>query len=695
MTDPILNVRDLKTYFFTDEGVVRAVDGISFEVYPGETLGIVGESGSGKSVTAMSIIRLLDDPSRIVSGEILFRGRDIVQLKSNELRMLRGGSIAMVFQDPMTSLNPVLRIAKQLIEAMLVHGRYSKDAAYERAVDLLNRMGITGAKQAIKNYPHQFSGGMRQRVMMAMGFSNDPALLIADEPTTALDVTVQAQILDLMRQLNQEFETAIILISHDLGVVANLCSRVVVMYGGEIVEEGLVEDLLSEPKHPYTWALINAVPRISSIEQKRLTVIDGMPPDPLNHPKGCRFSPRCPFRVDKCDAHPQLLEVAPAHKAACWITQDGMNLPNSENNGIVAAITRVTDSKQKYSTRELSIQTRNSAKNLELPVDVPHLELKEVSKHFQIGTNWIPGQKRQILTAVDKISLKVAKGETIGLVGESGCGKSTLARVIVNIYKPTNGEVWFEGYKISELNSDKLRPFRQRIQMIFQDPYASLNPRMKVGEIIGEPLLFHKIADDNNGAEERTKELLDLVGLNPRAINQYPHEFSGGQRQRIGIARALAVNPHLIIADEPISSLDVNIQAQIINLLEDLQEIFNLTYIFISHDLSVVRHASDRIVVLYLGKVMEIASSVNLIDNPLHPYSKSLISAVPVADLKIARMRQRIRLKGDIPSPFNPPKGCRFHSRCPIAQPICIEEEPLLLEHTPGQWAACHFPGEL
>ena len=357
MTEPILRVRDLKTYFFTDEGVVRAVDGVSFEVYPGETLGIVGESGSGKSVTAMSIIRLLDDPSRIVSGEILFRGRDIVDMKPHELRMLRGGNIAMVFQDPMTSLNPVLRIAKQLIEAMLVHGRYTKDTAHKRAVNLLYRMGITGAEQAIKNYPHQFSGGMRQRVMMAMGFSNDPALLIADEPTTALDVTIQAQILDLMRQLNQEFNTAIILISHDLGVVANLCSRVVVMYGGEIVEQGLVEDLLSEPKHPYTWALINAVPRLDSTEQKRLTVIEGTPPDPLNYPKGCRFSPRCPFRISLCDEHPQLLEVTPGHKAACWVSQDGKKLPNSEYNGVVASVTRTTDSEQENHSRELSIRT--------------------------------------------------------------------------------------------------------------------------------------------------------------------------------------------------------------------------------------------------------------------------------------------------------------------------------------------------
>jgi peptide/nickel transport system ATP-binding protein len=698
MTDPILEVRNLKTYFFTDLGVVRAVDDVSFEVFPGETLGIVGESGSGKSVTAMSIIRLLEDPSRIVNGEILFRGKDIVKMMPNELCSLRGGSIAMVFQDPMTSLNPVLRIARQLIEAMLVHGRYTKNAARERAIDLLKRMGITGAEQVIRSYPHQFSGGMRQRVMMAMGFSNDPTLLIADEPTTALDVTIQAQILDLLKQLNQEFQTAIILISHDLGVVAKLCSRAIVMYGGEIVEKGLVEDLLSVPRHPYTWALINAVPRLDVAEQRRLTVIEGMPPDPLHHPTGCRFSPRCPFRIDKCDQHPQLVEISPGHLTACWVTQEGVRLPNSrigDDSQPVAEITRLPDKAQASHYKELSLNTRKVGQNVELAAGVQYLELKNITKYFQIGTSWIPGQKPLLLRAVGDVNLKVIQGETVGLVGESGCGKSTLARLMVNLYKPTQGEVWFEGRKISGLGQAEMRPYRQRMQMIFQDPYASLNPRMKVGEIVGESLLFHNIVPNRKAAEARVKELLDLVGLNPRAIDQHPHEFSGGQRQRIGIARALAVNPHLIVADEPISSLDVNIQAQIINLLEDLQEVFKLTYIFISHDLSVVRHASDRIVVLYLGKVMEIASSKHIIEEPLHPYSKSLISAVPIADAKLARTRQRIRLEGEIPSQYNPPRGCPFNTRCPIVKPICVEQGPDLMEHLPGQWAACYFPGEL
>jgi peptide/nickel transport system ATP-binding protein len=329
MIAPILEVDDLRTQFFTDEGVVRAVDGVSFRVHPGETLGIVGESGSGKTVAAMSIVKLLDEPGRIAGGRILFNGRDIATMNKGEIRSIRGDGVAMIFQDPMTSLNPVLRIARQLVEGMVVHRRFSKPAAAKRAVDLLGRMGLNQPDRAIKGYPHQFSGGMRQRVMLAMGFGNEPSLLIADEPTTALDVTIQAQILDLLRELNADYGTAVMLISHDLGVVANLCSRVVVMYAGEVVEEGSTEDLLSDPKHPYTWALINAVPRLDRVADrvKRLTVIEGTPPDPLNYPTGCRFQPRCPFRIDKCAEHPTLLEVMPGRHAACWITQGGADLP--------------------------------------------------------------------------------------------------------------------------------------------------------------------------------------------------------------------------------------------------------------------------------------------------------------------------------------------------------------------------------
>lgn len=711
MTEPILEVKDLCTYFYTDEGIVRAVDGVSFCVYPGQTLGIVGESGSGKSVTAMSIVKLLEEPSRIVDGQILFRGRNIVTMNGDEVRRLRGASIAMVFQDPMTSLNPVLRIAKQLIEAMLVHGQHTAKSALKRAVDLLGRMGITSPERAVTNFPHQFSGGMRQRVMLAMGFGNDPSLLIADEPTTALDVTIQAQILDLLRELNADFGTAIILISHDLGVVANVCSRVVVMYAGEVVEEGPTEDLLSNPMHPYTWALINAVPRVDRAERKhkRLTVIEGAPPDAINPPSGCRFADRCPFRISKCDEHPTAIEVAPGRRAACWVTQSGTTLPKIDSENETPAFTSAVENDQIEHAAIASNKTRywqaagdhaaSSTPERELnrigdPSRTPVIQLKRVVKYFPLkGGNWIG--KTENVHAVDGIDLAVLAGETVGLVGESGCGKSTVARLITRLYRPTSGEIWFEGQEIGPMSNAELRPIRRHIQMMFQDPYASLNPRMTVGSIIGEPLRVHDITHDQAETKERVQELLALVGLSPRSADQYPHEFSGGQRQRIGIARTLAVEPRFIVADEPISSLDVNIQAQILNLLVELQEQLDLTYVFISHNLSVVRHISDRIVVLYLGKVTEVASNLDLFDHPLHPYTKCLISAVPVPDAHVECERRRIPLTGETPSPVHPPSGCRFRTRCPIARPVCTEEEPPLIEHGRGQWAACHFPGEL
>ena len=672
---PLLEVRELQTQFRMDEGVVRAVDGVSFSLDAGETLGIVGESGSGKSVTALSIMRLLEGSSRIAGGEIVFRGRNIVVMSDQEIRSLRGGEVAMVFQDPMTSLNPVLRVARQLVEIMVTHGRFTAKQALARAVDLLGRMGITAPERAVNNYPHEFSGGMRQRVMLAMSFGNEPALLIADEPTTALDVTIQAQILDLLRELNADFGTAVLLISHDLGVIANVCERVVVMYGGEVVEEGRAESLLSDPRHPYTWALINAVPRLDrhTPGEKRLTTIEGTPPDPLRLPGGCRFAARCPFRVAKCDEHPELREVASGQRARCWVTQAGEELPR---RGEAAAPRLVGE--QAASSRD----------------DRPILEIESLVKHFPLRKQTFFGEQ-QVVHAVDGIDLHVLRGETVGLVGESGCGKSTVARLITRIHEPTAGSIRFAGVDITHASRKVIRPLRRRLQMIFQDPYASLNPRMTVGQILAEPLRFHGLCRSEREARERVLELLSLVGLNPRAIDNYPHEFSGGQRQRIGTARALAVDPDLIVADEPISSLDVNIQAQIINLFVDLQERLDLTFLFIAHDLAVVRHISDRIVVLYLGKVMEIASASDLFDSPLHPYTVSLLSAVPIPDVQVERARQRIRLAGEPPSAIRPPSGCRFRTRCPIARPVCAEQVPPLLEHRKGQFAACHFAGQL
>ncbi|MBC4016459.1 ABC transporter ATP-binding protein [Siccirubricoccus deserti] len=660
---PVLEVKDLRTVFLTDAGPVRAVDGVSFTVMPGETLGIVGESGSGKSVTALSLLRLLEEPARIVGGSIRFQGRDLLAMDQEALRALRGDRISMVFQDPMTGLNPVVRILRQLTEHMVAHGRATPAEAKSRAISLLGRMGITAPERSAARFPHEFSGGMRQRVMLGIGFANDPALLIADEPTTALDVTIQAQILDLLRRLNGEFGTAIVLISHDLGVIADVCRRVAVMYAGEVVEEAGTAAVLADPRHPYAWALVNAVPRIGTPlgTDRRLVAIEGAPPDPLALPAGCRFAPRCPFRIARCETeHPPLAEVAPGRLARCWVTQAGEVLPKAGVAGFVG-------------TARIPVATQ------------PILSVRGLEKRFPLPRESLLAPRR-VVHAVNGIDLDVARGETLGVVGESGCGKSTLARLITRIHAPSAGSIVFDGQEIGQASAAEIRPLRRRLQMVFQDPYASLNPRMRVGDILAEPLIAHGLIGRGAAARERVTELLATVGLNPAWATRCPHEFSGGQRQRISIARALALQPDMILADEPISALDVNIQAQILNLMLDLQQRMGLTYLFIAHDLAVVRHLCDRVAVLYLGKVMELAPSAELFARPLHPYSSVLISAVP-------GRAGRILLQGEPPSTLAKPTGCPFRGRCPIARPIC-ETPPPLVEHAPGCFAACHFPGE-
>ncbi len=506
--------------------------------------------------------------------------------------------------------------------------------------------------------------------MLAMGFSNEPALILADEPTTALDVTIQAQILDLLRGLNDDLGTAVVLISHDLGVIANLCSRVLVMYAGEVVEEGAPEDLLSDPRHPYTWALLHAAPRLDQAMagERRLATIEGQPPDARAWPEGCRFRARCPFAVEACGQHPSLLAVEPDRSARCWVTQGGARLAPPHTAAGTSAV------------RVAANETR------------PMLEVRGLRKHFVLARDSFL-EPRRVLRAVDGVDLTVFPGETVGLVGESGCGKSTLARVVMRLDEPTEGTVVFDGTDISHQSQARIRPLRRRMQMIFQDPYGSLNPRMTVGQILAGPLRLHGLADGASATRARVGELLDLVGLPPAAAARFPHEFSGGQRQRISIARALAVEPVFVLADEPISALDVNIQAQIINLMIGLQERLGLTYLFIAHDLAVVRHISDRIVVLYLGQVVETAPAALLFARKLHPYTATLISAVPVPDAAVERTRQRIILQGELPSAIDPPSGCRFRTRCPAAAARCAAEAPVLAEAEPGHFVSCHFPG--
>ena len=665
--EPVLEVDDLRTWFFTDQGVARAVDGVSFSVGKGETVGIVGESGCGKSVTALSVMRLLEEPARIVGGSIRFRGRDVLAMAPAELRAMRGGDVAMVFQDPMTSLNPVIRIGRQLSEAMTIHGRSGSDAA-SHGIELLDSMGISLPARAMHLFPHQFSGGMRQRVVLAMGMSNEPALLLADEPTTALDVTIQAQILDLLRDLNRDFGTAIVLISHDLGVIATICARVIVMYAGEIVEQGPTAEILTNPRHPYTAALLNARPGLDTDRgDRRLATVEGMPPDPLSQPSGCRFAPRCPMRLAVCDDHPPLLEIGPERLARCW---------------------RANETGQPFirTTRIAPEPTEPAA------ATTPIMRVTGLVKHFHMGGGLLA--RRHTVRAVDGITLSIDRGEIMGVVGESGCGKSTFARTLLRLYKPDAGSIQFDGQEISTASAATMRPLRRRLQMVFQNPYASLNPRMTVDAILAEPLRYHGLTHGTADTARRVEELLGLVGLGTGARGRYPHEFSGGQRQRISIARALAVSPDFIVADEPISALDVNIQAQIVNLMIDLRERFGLTYLFIAHDLAVVRHICDRIMVLHLGQVAEIAPADDLFTAPLHPYTRYLISAEPGLHGPSSGT-ERMKLAGEPANAINPPSGCRFHTRCPMARKICAEQAPVPRMMRPRHEVACHFAGEL
>ena len=670
MSEALLQVEGLKTYFRTSGDPLRAVDGVSLSIRRGETLGLVGESGCGKSLTGLSIMQLVPRPTGyIAGGSIRFGGQDVLAMTAGERRDYRGGQVAMIFQEPMTSLNPVLSVRTQLVEAIRRHQDASRAEAVERAVEALRLVGMPDPADRLGQYPHQLSGGMQQRVMIAMALACEPALLIADEPTTALDVTVEAQILDLLRDLQRTLGTAILFITHDLAVVAEMADRVAVMYAGKIVETAPASALFGGdgPRHPYTQLLLRCRPSRDRRRQ-RLESIAGRVPRPSEFPPGCRFCDRCPHAFEPCrGTEPPLAEVAAGHRVACHLY--------GEERGRGAVVT---------------LAEAGEGRAAGAPTDGPLVEARGVAMYFPIRRGVL---KRVVghVKAVDGVDLSIRRGTTAALVGESGCGKTTLGKTLIRLLPATAGSVRFDGIDLTTLGEDALRRLRRRAQIVFQDPYSSLNPRMMVREIVEEGMDVHGLGGNAAERRERVAHLLDCVGLPPDAATAYPHEFSGGQRQRIGIARMLAVEPDFVVCDEPTSALDVSIQAQILNLLGDLQAEFGLTYLFITHDLGVVEYLADEVAVMYLGRIVEHSPAEPLFDEPLHPYTQALLSAIPDADP--SRRRERIRLEGDVPSPSAPPSGCHFHPRCRHAMAVCSEIYPEETRLDSGRSVRCHLYG--
>jgi peptide/nickel transport system ATP-binding protein len=678
----LLELKDLKTYFRSWLGEVKAVDGISLTLPRGKTLGVIGESGCGKTVTSLSIMRLIKPPAgRIVGGQCLFQGKDLLSLTEPEMRQVRGNEIGMIFQEPMTSLNPVFRIGDQIMETLVIHRRLSQAKARELTLELLTRVGIPSPHTRIDEYPHQMSGGMKQRAMIGMAIACNPLMLIADEPTTALDVTMQAQIIDLLYKLQNEMGMSILLITHDLGIIAEMAHQVAVMYASKVVEHASVEQLFQQPLHPYTIGLFHSLPRLGT-RGRSLEAIRGQVPNPLKFPSGCKFWPRCSYADKKCREEEPALEQIDANR---WVACFRVNDIATQRQGVRTARVQDVRNTQEEQTDFTSSNSTNSG--FANPADSRKriLEVKDLKKYFPVKRGFW-SKTRAWVKAVDGVSLAINHGETLGLVGESGCGKTTVGRTILRLMEPTAGTVLFEGAPVYSLKGETLRKMRQRMQIIFQDPYSSLNPRLTVGNIVGEALTAHGIA---RSAERKAlvENLFVKVGLSPSYINRYPHEFSGGQRQRIGIARALALNPQFIVCDEAVSALDVSIQAQIINLLKKLQEELHISYLFIAHNLAVVEHISHKVAIMYLGQIVEQLPAQGLVKNAAHPYTRALLSSNPVTDPSL-RGRQS-PLIGDVPSPINLPPGCRFYPRCPLSQNQCREKSPELTEREKGHWVRC------
>jgi peptide/nickel transport system ATP-binding protein len=644
------------------------VEDVSFTLEAGETLGLVGESGCGKSMTGLSLMGLLPPGGTPVGGSsVLLDGRELVGLPERELRRVRGNDIAMVFQDPMTSLDPTKTIGHQVAEPVLLHRGCSRAEAADRAVEVLGLVGLPHPRERLKDYPHQLSGGLRQRVLIAMALANEPRVLIADEPTTALDVTIQAQILALLADLRARLGMAMILITHDMGVTAGQADRVNVMYAGRIAESAGTDRLFGGMRHPYTQSLLASVPRLGQDPARQLPTIPGLPPDLIDPPAGCRFADRCPYATDRCRAEEPALTGPDGHRYACWHPTDGPLAP-----GATAAV------------------PRPAAAPVGAPAR-PLLEARGLVREFPVRGGRALGRGGRVVHAVSDVSFTLGHGETFGLVGESGCGKTTLGRLLVGLDRPDAGTVTLDGTDLSGLRGRALRRHRRDLQMVFQDPFSSLDPRMRVGAILREPLKIQGIGTARQ-QKARVAELLAEVGLPERGVELFPHEFSGGQRQRVGLARALALTPKLIVADEPVSALDVSVRAQVLNLMKRLQASHGLSYVVISHDLAVVRYLADRIGVMYLGRLVEVGSADDIHLRAAHPYTAGLLAAVPVPDPEAERAKRGAGISGELPSPVSPPSGCRFRTRCPLAQERCAHEEPALRLFGAGHTAACHFP---
>ena len=686
-SEPVISVRDLTVSFASEAGTVHAVRGMNFDLYPGKTLGIVGESGSGKSVTSMAIMGLLDKNAS-VKGSITYHGEELLNKSDFEMSEIRGKGIAMVFQDPLSALTPVFSIGDQIKEALVTHNpKMTEQQIHDRSIELMNLVGIPDPEGRLKSFPHEFSGGMRQRVMIAMAIANDPDVIIADEPTTALDVTIQAQVLEVLRKAQRETGAAVIFITHDLGVIAGVADDIVVMYAGRPVEKADVDSIFDHPAMPYTMGLLGAVPRSDRERNSRLVPIPGSPMNLVNMPKGCPFAPRCPLATDICHTTEPAMEPVPGRPdqfVACHRTQE--------------IVSKGLTFHDVYTVAEAA-----KSKFAGIPRDERKmvLDVKHMRKTFPLTAGGFLRRKIGEVKAVDDVTLDVREGETVALVGESGSGKSTTLMEIMAFKQPQDGEIEMFGTKLEhKIPREKRRELRSAVQYVFQDPMSSLDPRLPIYDILAEPMKVQHYSKEQ--IRERIGELMRLVELNPDQVDRFPTQFSGGQRQRIAIARALSVNPKLVLLDEPVSALDVSIQAGVINLLEDLQNKLGVAYLFVAHNLSVVRHISSRVAVMYLGRIVESGDTEDVFEHPLHPYTQALISAVPVPDPKAERTRQRIVLEGEVPSPTETFEGCPFMGRCPLMpklsaeqQARCRGERPALRPYDTsrpsGHQVACHF----